>query len=193
MGSARDCADARIEEDPGCGRTLNVVTEYVLDSWPWGRAGVRLSVDERKRRRRRIQVTRAEDSRRAEEEHRDAHSRWEHGLVAPWRITYALDVGEHHGAEVDIACGAVEPAVDEWESGVRYPTFEQLVLLSELTGFAVAWFVRDEEPLDIRSTSMWTHMTARERRRWKGPVLQFHEDAVADCPGTVEYRESHLF
>jgi hypothetical protein len=41
------------------------------------------------------------------------------------------------GPEVDIACGAKEPDVDRWEEGELYPTWEQLVLLAELTGHLV--------------------------------------------------------
>ncbi|HEU5108826.1 MAG TPA: hypothetical protein VFT95_09740 [Micromonosporaceae bacterium] len=68
------------------------------------------------------------------------------GNVVPARITMALDLGGHEGPEVDIACGAEEPAVDLWECGVEVPTAEQLRLLSELTGFPVAYFYRPVEP-----------------------------------------------
>jgi hypothetical protein len=65
------------------------------------------------------------------------------GEVKPWRITQALDVGSHYGPEVDIACGVVEPAVDEWESGARYPTFVQVLLLARLTDVSPAFFYFD--------------------------------------------------
>ncbi|MDF3320228.1 hypothetical protein P3G66_31950, partial [Rhodococcus sp. C3V] len=42
-----------------------------------------------------------------------------------YRITRALDAAELYGPDVDIACGAQEPAVDEWEAGTRYPSFGQ--------------------------------------------------------------------
>lgn len=58
----------------------------------------------------------------------------------------AFDLGGHHGPEVDVACGAVEPAVDLWESGVEVPTPEQVKLLAKLTGFPVAFFYRPIEP-----------------------------------------------
>ncbi|MCZ9635268.1 hypothetical protein [Rhodococcus sp. BH5] len=67
---------------------------------------------------------------------------------------------------MDIACGTEEPTVDEWEAGQRYPTFEQLLLLAELTGFPVDWFTRTDEPLDIPHTTLWMHMTEREREQW---------------------------
>lgn len=68
------------------------------------------------------------------------------GRVVPARITIALDVGGHEGPEVDVACGAVEPAVDLWECGVEAPSPEQVRLLSTLTGFPVAWFYRPMKP-----------------------------------------------
>ncbi len=44
-------------------------------------------------------------------------------------------------AGVDIACGAQEPAVDEWEAGTRYPSFEQLLALAALTHHSSDLFV----------------------------------------------------
>lgn len=64
----------------------------------------------------------------------------------PARITIALDAGGHEGPEVDVACGAVEPAVDLWECGVEQPTTEQVRLLAALTGFPVAFFYRPVDP-----------------------------------------------
>ncbi len=73
---------------------------------------------------------------------KQAHVLWAAGKVVPWRITQALNAGGHEGPEVDAACGVLEPAVDEWESGDRYPTWEQLEALTRLTGYGVAWFTR---------------------------------------------------
>ncbi|MDH6284340.1 hypothetical protein [Prescottella agglutinans] len=129
----------------------------------------------------------------AQEAEREAYEGWRLGLVAPWRITAALNLGDHYGPEVDVACGTEEPAVDQWEAGTRYPTFEQLKLLAELTGRRVDWFVQTEKPLDVRSTSLWGHLTKRERERWKPPLLTFTSAAVAECPGTSDYLETHLF
>lgn len=58
--------------------------------------------------------------------HDRAYEQWITGALAPYRITRALDAAELCGPDVDIACGAQEPAVDEWEAGTRYPSFEQL-------------------------------------------------------------------
>lgn len=63
-------------------------------------------------------------------------------LIYPERITQALDMCDLDGPEVDIACGGVEPMVDEWEAGTRVPTLDQLGRLSFLTGFPVGFFYR---------------------------------------------------
>lgn len=52
----------------------------------------------------------------------------------------ALDICHLYGPEVDIACGGEEPMVDEWETGARTPTAEQVVLLANLTGYPVEFF-----------------------------------------------------
>lgn len=124
-----------------------------------------------------------------------AELRWGIGEVVPFRITQALDGAGLFGPEVDVACGAVEPAVDEWEAGVRYPTFEQLLLLAELTGHDPEWFFgRDSEvEIDIRDTTLWWHMTERQRQRWKPPIAAFTERAIQSCTGTEEYNRTHLF
>lgn len=155
----------------------------------WGRAGVRLSEAEIRGRR----LARAHRREAAAESQRRAHAAWRRGLVAPWRITLALDQGNHGGPEVDIACGTAEPAVDQWEAGIRYPTFEQLLLLADLTGFTAEWFTLTDEPLDIQQTSMWGHLTKRQRERWRPPILLCVDVAIENCPGTVLYDELHLF
>ena len=68
------------------------------------------------------------------------------GKPVPARITIALNLGGHEGPEVDVACGAVEPAVDLWEAGREIPTTEQVKLLGKLTGFHPSWFYRPMEP-----------------------------------------------
>lgn len=64
----------------------------------------------------------------------------------PARITLALDVGGFEGPEVDVACGAVEPAVDLWECGAETHTAGQVKLLAALTGFPVSYFYMPVEP-----------------------------------------------
>lgn len=60
----------------------------------------------------------------------------------PERITSALDMCELYGPEVDQALGGEEPMVDEWESGVRVPSFTQVQRLATLTGFPLAFFYK---------------------------------------------------
>jgi hypothetical protein len=68
------------------------------------------------------------------------------GKIVPARITIALDLRGLEGPEVDIACGAQEPAVDLWELGLEVPTREQLAKLAKLTGFDVAYFYQPIPP-----------------------------------------------
>jgi len=67
------------------------------------------------------------------------------GRPYPYRITQALDLRGLDGPEVDVACGAVEPAVDRWEAGTEVPSRRQIELLAQLTGMLVGWFFT--EPL----------------------------------------------
>lgn len=124
-----------------------------------------------------------------------AEFRWGAGELVPFRITQALDGAGLFGPEVDIACGAEEPAVDEWEAGIRYPTFEQLLLLAELTGHDLEWFFERESEgeIDIRDTTLWGHMTERQRQQWKPAITEFTEKAIQSCTGTNEYNRTHLF
>ncbi|NEA21597.1 hypothetical protein [Actinomadura bangladeshensis] len=68
------------------------------------------------------------------------------GVPTPERITAALDICELYGPEVDEALGGQEPMVDEWETGERIPTDEQLRALSWLTGFSVDFFYLPPPP-----------------------------------------------
>lgn len=124
-----------------------------------------------------------------------AQLRWAAGEILPFRITQALDAAGLFGPEVDTACGAAEPAVDEWEAGARYPTFVQLLLLANITGHDPEWFFDrgSEVEIDIRDTTLWLHMTERQRRQWRPPIEQFTDEAVQSCAGTAEYDRDHLF
>lgn len=62
------------------------------------------------------------------------------GPPTPERITAALDICNLYGPEVDEALGGQEPMVDEWETGERIPTTEQVRALSKLTGFPINFF-----------------------------------------------------
>lgn len=64
----------------------------------------------------------------------------------PERITMALDICDLYGPEVDEALGGQEPMVDEWESGERVPTKEQVQALARLTGFPMKFFYLPPPP-----------------------------------------------
>lgn len=62
---------------------------------------------------------------------------WRAGKLVPWYITFHLNSGDHNGPQVDIACHAEEPAVDNWELGRRYPNWDQTVALARLVNVRV--------------------------------------------------------
>ena len=73
-------------------------------------------------------------------------AQWQNGGLRPTAVTLAFDPHAHAGRGgagattvfvgewVDVACGVQEPAVDSWEAGLLYPTWEQLCKLAALTG-----------------------------------------------------------
>ncbi|PZU04736.1 MAG: hypothetical protein DI630_00470 [Gordonia sp. (in: high G+C Gram-positive bacteria)] len=65
------------------------------------------------------------------------HELWRSGKLVPWYITRELNRGGHNGPQVDIACGASEPDVDNWELGHLYPTWDQTVALAQLVNVRV--------------------------------------------------------
>jgi hypothetical protein len=76
-----------------------------------------------------------------------------HLAPTPARITLALDAPAGgrprlEGPDVDLACGAVEPAVDRWETGDEVPTVAQLRALSALTGYPLEFFYLPPPQLD---------------------------------------------
>lgn len=155
----------------------------------WGRAGQRLTEAEiAQRARRRASVIRISDT-----DLKSVEPDWRSGRVVPWRITFALDTRNLYGPEVDIACGTEEPAVDEWESGKRYPTLDQLGALAQLTGFPLRFFtVRGPAP-DVRDTTLIHHLPPRELARLKPAIAAFTDEAIENCSGTDTYNETHLF
>lgn len=124
---------------------------------------------------------RAEQARRR----REARDAWAAGRVVPHRITLALDIGQHCGPEVDRACGAEEPAVDQWEEGVRYPTWEQLLLLAELTGYPVGFFTAPLDSVHAFGPDDVVFICKRSSPSWNPrvvippPVLAFTPEAIA--------------
>jgi hypothetical protein len=108
---------------------------------------------------------------------------WEAGLIAPFLITTALDMCGLHGPEVDEACGVEEPTVDHWESGLVYPTWEQLCALAQLTGFPPKFFSRrgrDMKSALIETSQRFHRAEGRREFRLNGPVVPcFLPEAIA--------------
>ena len=82
----------------------------------------------------------------AAQEKRDPSAYYAGKFPTPERITMALDLRELYGPEVDRALGGEEPMVDEWESGARVPTLEQVQALAKLTDFPVKFFYQPAPP-----------------------------------------------
>lgn len=130
----------------------------------WGKAGQRLTPTQA--RHRTAQAGRNRQQQAADE--KAAHALWAEGKLIPHRITMALDLRKLYGPEVDAACGAAEPDVDRWEAGELYPTWEQLKLLSDLTGLLPKWFF-----LPVNPELMWTSLDIHMPGTAKPPVLAF--------------------
>jgi hypothetical protein len=92
------------------------------------------------------------------------------GKIVPARITIALDMRMLEGPEVDVMCGAEEPAVDMWELGLWVPTAEQLAKLADLTGFQVAWFYKPIKPGPFTSSPIF--VCDRSKRKNGCTVLE---------------------
>jgi hypothetical protein len=108
---------------------------------------------------------------------------WESGLIAPFLITTALDMCGLHGPEVDEACGVEEPTVDHWESGLVYPTWEQLCALATLTGFPPKFFSRrgrDMKLALIETSARFHRVGGNRNHRLDGPIVPaFLPEAIA--------------
>lgn len=96
--------------------------------------------------RKRIVIDRTLTKVDAAAERRDPAAYYAGKTPTPERITTALDIREMYGPEVDQALGGEEPMVDEWESGERVPTFEQMQRLAVMTGFPVKFFYQPASP-----------------------------------------------
>lgn len=131
----------------------------------WGKAGVPLTPAEaaaNDARAERARYRRALDNQRA-------YQLWRAGKVVPYRITVALDSLGLFGPEVDEACGVEEPAVDKWESGSLYPTWDQLRALAKLCGVTERFFMLTPGgDLPLR-TSMRFHRVGGQRTDYLEP------------------------
>lgn len=141
----------------------------------WGKAGQRLGTNEAGRRRTAILADKHRAAASHERDLAQARSNWASGLVVPWRITAALNLKGLYGPEVDVACGAQVPDVDRWETGELYPTWEQLLLLAELTGCTARFFTMHEaKPLAADATSLRFHVLPKDLPQDE-PVVRFPE------------------
>lgn len=151
----------------------------------WGKAGVRLSPQQVVERDRQALLRRARADEENAERLRVTYEKWAAGLVVPSAITTALDMHGLEGPGVDAACGVREPAVDLWEAGKLYPTWQQLLALAALTDRHPIFFVTARRSLSVLDTSMRFHLrpgngvTAKDVRLGRYP-----DDVVARCPGT---------
>jgi hypothetical protein len=142
----------------------------------WGKAGVRLTVVEAAERDRSNAAGREAHKVARAESDRVAHEKWRMGLVVPAHITYALDINNLYGPEVDIACGAREPDVDLWEAGKLYPRWDQILLLSKLTETQPIRFMAPITTLSVYETSMRFHLRPGEHPSF--PVHKFTYSAL---------------
>lgn len=116
-----------------------------------------------------------------EEATAQAEARWRAGYLIPARITQVLDMRGLYGPEVDEACGVEEPTVDQWEAGEVYPTWEQVLALSALTGHGPIWFT-DAIPYHHIERMF---ICDRTKRSGSGlvvsdpPILRFSREALA--------------
>lgn len=146
----------------------------------WGRAGVALSADEVQRRARKLRADAARSAAYRAESLADGRRAWERGALRPWMITMALNVRGLEGPEVDVACLAQEPDVDDWEAGWRYPSWPQFLALCELTGFGPGWFAIDHRPPpSTLETSLRFHLPL-EHLRSDPLVLRFSPAAIRE-------------
>lgn len=149
----------------------------------WGKAGVQLTPEQAAHCDRLAVVRSAQREKQRVEDDRIAFEKWKCGLVVPYAITTALNAHGLYGPEVDDACGVREPAVDLWEEGKLYPTWEQLLALAGLTQYPVVYFVTARQPISVLDTSMRFHVKpgvlASEQ-----PVMRYPDDVWQRCPGT---------
>lgn len=143
----------------------------------WGKAGQRLTEREAAQRRRDHGKRRTMTRLARERDDTTARKNWAAGLMQPVRITHAL--GDREGAWVDEACGVREPTVDQWEAGTVYPTWEQVLALSALTGYTPRLLCDPMPPLLSSETSLRFHVPAKELE-WstRDMVTRFTAEAI---------------
>lgn len=105
-------------------------------------------------------------------------AKWQNGDLLPTAITLAFDPHARggrgrlfsstpfEGPWVDEACGAHEPAVDRWEQGLLYPTWDQLCRLSALTQTPLDALLTTAETGQVLSGCMNDPMTFALRHKF---------------------------
>lgn len=132
-----------------------------------------------RRQRAAIEAAQAEDE--AKTAVREA---WRTGHLQPFIITQVLDMRGLYGPGVDEACGVREPAVDQWEAGILYPSYEQVLALAMLTATTPAFLVTPHEPIGFEDTSMRFHLRKRDKR--PPPLVRcFLPEAIHAATGTT--------
>lgn len=150
----------------------------------WIKPGVRADHRETVKRRQEIGRQRVQNDLAEKRILAEARSGWEQGLVRPFRITDALDSRGLDGPEVDEACLAHEPDVDQWEAGLLYPTFEQLLALAKLTDYPAHYFVippSEGDRMGWKFSTLRFHVSKAEREemmRAPDPVMVFTPEAI---------------
>ncbi|TIH34948.1 hypothetical protein D4765_11675 [Subtercola vilae] len=127
---------------------------------------------------------------------RESRSAWEDGKLIPDRITTYLDMAGLDGPGVDEACGVKEPAVDLWEAGELYPTWEQLLALANICSIGVKAFFWDDAPheipgywrqhFNIKSDADWEAFNQPAIMRFTPAALADHRSRVESTPATPE-------
>lgn len=160
----------------------------------WGKAGQRLTPDGRPEH---IRALRARAS--GGYDHK-AYAQWRQGKVIPARITQALDFRGLEGPQVDLACQAQEPEVDEWESGQRYPRWDQLVALAKTCCVPLSFFTVAHDAVPVWMTTVWCTMSGKERMEavteWKPPVMSYPDWVIkaarlTESPTEMSEEENH--
>lgn len=153
----------------------------MTDQSKWGKAGQRGA--EATRRRCKARGFHRREMEQQQEKDEQARQKWLMGLVVPAHITMALDGADLHGPQVDWACGVQEPAVDNWEAGRLYPTWEQILRLAELTGRRPSYFMAPVHDItSLYDTSMRFHLTFAERHPMPAlPVHRFTYKALCEA------------
>lgn len=116
---------------------------------------------------------------------RDERQAWREGRVQPFVISQALDLRNLDGPFVDELCGTTEPAVDMWEVGRLYPTWDELKALAALTDFPVAFFTTAVHgAIGFDGTSLRFHLRRGEVAP-PAPVLCVEPAAIEAATGTT--------